>query len=571
MYKYLIILVFLSISSLISCAQEEPYNYEGEWIGHLPDRNSFNFTIQLEKLGADNYHLLISNGKNLLDKKLKSLSEDRIQFNIDDQLSLNFSPNKKGDEISGFIQSGRFYFHLQLKEEEAQVFKGKWNPFMVDGGLISDDVMLYMEYMDDSQLVAYPIFGDQRFRGTWAEAFQQKGNTLYYQDGNTGFNLRSKLSKESVSLEIYLLDALITKTQLTHANDWEYSRDEVATDQTTRQPKQMNDGWNTASIKDFGIKEAELSKMIAKAKDGTYVNTHSVLIAKEGKLVFENYFEGFNAHIPHDLRSASKSISSAVIGIAIDDQIIKGVDEKLYDFIPQSYQYTKDEGKAEISLQDLLTMSSGLDVNDKASENYYQDPRNTNNWLKTVLEAPMVKEAGSYADYGSANPFLLGVCLSERLEEPVEMYMHRKLFAPLGITNYINQSDDTKQRPYFGGGMLITPRDLLKFGQLFLNKGTWNGKRIVSESWVEESTQKHVQLQDVRDKNEYGYQWWHDSYEVQGKAIDAIEARGAGGQFIFILPELESVVVITSGNFRNRKGNQPRDILKDHILPALVE
>ncbi|MEL6250986.1 MAG: serine hydrolase [Bacteroidota bacterium] len=571
MYKYLIILVLLSISSLISCAQEEATNYEGEWIGHLPDRNSFNFTIQLEKLRADTYRLLISNGNSLVDRKLKSLSKDKIQFNIDDQLSMNFLPNKKGDEISGFIQSGRFYFHLQLKEEKTHVFKGKWNPFMVDGGLNSDDIMLYMEYMEDSQLVAYPIFGDQRFRGTWAEAFQLKGNTLYYRDGNTGFNFKSELSKESVSLEIYLLDALITKTQLTHANDWEYSLDPVANDQTTARPESMNDGWNTASIKDYGIEEAELLKMIEKANDGTYVNTHSILIAKEGKLVFENYFEGFNANIPHDLRSASKSISSAVIGIAIDDQIIKGVDEKLYDFIPQKYQYTKDERKADISLQDLLTMSSGLDVNNQASEGNYQDPRNTDNWLKTVLEAPMVNKAGSYADYGSANPFLLGVCLSESLEEPVEMYMHRKLFAPLGISNYINQSDDTKQRPYFGGGMLITPRDLLKFGQLFLNKGTWKGKRIVSESWVKESTQKHAQLQDVSDKNEYGYQWWHDSYEVQGKAIDAIEARGAGGQFIFILPELESVVVITSGNFRNRKGNQPRDILKDHILPALVE
>lgn len=571
MYKYLIIFAYLSSSILLSCAQTEAPNYEGEWIGHLPDRHCFNFEVQLEALAANEYRLSISNDKFMLERSINSLANDQLQFNVENQLFLNFQRTKDGKQLSGFIQSGRFYFHLILTEDKPNTFSGKWNPFMVDDGLISDDVMLYMEYDAQSELVAYPFFGDQRFRGTWTEGFQQKGNTLYYTDGNTGFNFKSELSKEEVSLEIYLLDALITKTQLRHANDWEYKRDEVANDQSTSKPEQRDDGWNTASIQDYGIKEAELSKMIEKANDGTYVNTHSILIAREGKLVFENYFEGFNADIPHDLRSASKSISSAVIGIAIDEQIIQGVDEKLYDFIPQKYQYTRDEGKANIRLQDLLTMSSGLDVNNQASEGYYQDPRNTDDWLRTVLEAPMVNKAGTYGDYGSANPFLLGVCLSERLEEPLEMYMHRKLFAPLGISNYINQSDDTKQRPYFGGGMLITPRDLLKFGQLFLDKGKWKGKQIVSESWVEESTAKYVRLQDVRDKNEYGYQWWHDSYEVNGKAINAIEARGAGGQFIFILPQLKSVVVITSGNFRNRKGNQPRDILQDHILPALLE
>lgn len=571
MYKYLIIFAFLSSFILVSCAQTEAPNYEGEWVGHLPERSSFNFTLQLDKLADNEYQLRISNTRPLLNRKLKSLSQEHLKFNVDDQLAIDFFPNEKEGKLSGFVKSGRFYYHLELEKQEADSYTGKWNPFMVNEGLDSDDVMLYMEYDAQSKLLAYPFFGDQRFRGTWTAGFRQERNTLFYRDSNTGFNLKSQLSQKSVSLEIYLIDALITKTQLTHANDWEYKRDPAVKNQRTSIPDQMNDGWETAGIEEMGIKEAELQKMIEKANDGTYVNTHSILIAKEGKLVFESYFDGFNAHIPHDLRSASKSISSAVIGIAIDEQIIRGVDEKLYDFIPPKYQYTKDDEKADISLRDLLTMSSGLDVNNQASEGYYQDPRNTDNWLRTVLEAPMANKAGTYGDYGSANPFLLGVCLSERLEEPLEMYMHRKLFAPLGISNYINQSDDTERRPYFGGGMLITPRDLLKFGQLFLDKGKWKGKQIVSESWVEESTTKYVRLQDVRDKNEYGYQWWHDSYEVNGKSINAIEARGAGGQFIFILPQLKSVVVITSGNFRNRKGNQPRDILQEHILPALME
>lgn len=569
MHKFIFIALCLSFSTFLSCAQEGSIDYQGNWIGHLPNKHSFNFKVSLEDLGGKNYHLIISNDQIIIDQKLKSKHKDRIQFNIEDQLHVNLE--QVGKELSGFIKSGRFFYHVALQQTGSNKFEGEWHPFMLNDGLISDDIFLYTERVSDEEMVAYPFLGDQRTRGTWTAGFKKKGNILSFRDSNTGFNLRATFIKNVVDLEIFLVDGLITKATLTHTEEeWEYTTDPIAQDQSLDAPSQLNDGWATANINDFGIKASDLQQIIDSVHARKLINTHSILIAKQGKLIFENYYDGFNAHIPHDMRSASKSISSAMIGIAIDDQIIKSVDEKLYDFVPTSYQHTKDDTKAKISLKDLLTMSSGLDVNNLAAENTYQDPSNPNSWLQTVLEAPMVKEPGTYADYGSANPFLLGVCLNERLDIPLQTYMHEKLFAPLGITNYINQTDDTEANPYFGGGMLITPRDMLKFGQLYLNKGTWQGQRIISESWVEESFQKHVQLQDVGDKNEYGYQWWHDTYEVNGKEIEAIEARGAGGQFIFVIPELDAVVVITSGNYRNRKGNQPRDILEGYILPAMV-
>lgn len=572
MIKNLTILVVLSFSTLISCAQNETQNYEGEWIGFLPNKSSFNFQVSLEKLESNNYHLNIANDKILIDKNVTSSSENQILFNIDQQLFFNLKYDEHEQVLTGFIKTGKFYYHLNLKTTGDNKFVGAWNPFMLDNGLQSDDIMLYVENTEGGTLAAYPFFGDQRFRGAWTSGFKRKGETLIFRDGNTGFNYRAKLLENSIELEILLTDIFLTKTSLTHTNDgWDYNMDQVDQSQNTDTPLQLNDGWATASINDFSIKKDELIRLIDSIHAEKLVNTHSVLIAKENKIVFENYFDGFNAHIPHDLRSASKSISSAIIGIAIDDKIIEGVDEKLYDYIPKKYQYTKDSLKSRISIKDLLTMSSGLDVNNLAGENYYQDPRQSTNWLKTVLEAPMLKEPGTYADYGSANPFLLGVYLDERLEKPLEAYMDEKLFAPLGIINYINQADDTEITPYFGGGMLLTPRDLLKFGQLYLNNGKWNGKQIISEEWVKKSFAKHVQLQDVQDKNEYGYLWWHDTYMINGKSIKCIEARGAGGQFIFIIPELASVVVITSGNFRNRKGNQPRDILKEYLLPALLK
>ncbi|SNR84548.1 serine hydrolase domain-containing protein [Dokdonia pacifica] len=571
MFKYLTIIVALSVSIMTSCAQIDQKDYEGEWIGFLPNKNSFNFQVTLHKGEGTAYHLKIANDTTLFDESVTSSSTNGVEFTIDNQLFFDLQYTQNEQVLTGFIQTGKLMYHVNLQHQGNDTFAGAWNPFMVDNGLQSDDIMLYIEPMNEKTLAAYPFFGDQRFRGTWTADFKQKGDILLFTDGMTGFNFRAKLSKKNIELEIFLADMFITKTNLTHTNDgWEYHSDYVHQPQNTNTPAQLKDGWETTNIDALGINKSELTRLITDVEAQKLVNTHSILIAKENKLVFETYFDGFNAHIPHDLRSASKSISSAIIGIAIDENIIKSVDEKLYDFLPETYQYTKDPQKANITLKDLLTMSSGLDVNNQASENNYQDPRFSNNWLKTVLEAPMVKEPGTYADYGSANPFLLGVCLNEHLDIPLETYMDEKLFAPLGITNYINQTDDSKITPYFGGGMLLTSRDLLKFGQLYQNKGKWKGQQIISEKWVEASFGKYLRLQDYNDKNLYGYLWWHDTYEVNGKAYEAIEARGAGGQFIFILPALESVVVITSGNFRNRKGNQPREILKDYIIPALV-
>ncbi len=570
MLRHITILVLLSFS-IIGCAQSHKQNYQGEWVGFLPNKNSFNFTVSLEKLKSNTYHLTLSNDKVLIDQNLDSSSKDHILFNIDKQLFFDLKYTQNKQALTGFIKTGKFLYHVSLQNASDNKFVGSWNPFMVDKGLQSDDILLYMENTEDGNLVAYPFLGDQRFRGTWTSGFKTIGNTLFFRDGNTGFNFRAQLLENKVDLEIYLANILITETSLTHTKTgWEYKTDPLDQSQSTNTPAQLKDGWITANINDFNFKKPELARLIDDINSKKLVNTHSVLIATKDTLVFETYFDGFNTNIPHDLRSASKSISSAMIGIAIDDKIIENVDQKLYYFLPETYQNTKDPLKSKIRIKDLLTMSSGLDVNNLASEDYYQDPNTSKSWLETVLAAPMIKEPGTYADYGSANPFLLGVCLNERLEKPLEIYMHEKLFAPLGITNYINQTDDTEAIPYFGGGMLLTPRDLLKFGQLYLNKGKWKGKQIISEKWVAESFKKRMRLQDVKDKNEYGYLWWHDTYEVNGKAIKSIEARGAGGQFIFIIPELESVIVITSGNFRNRKGNQPRKILKEYILPAML-
>ncbi|MEO0571907.1 MAG: serine hydrolase [Bacteroidota bacterium] len=554
---------------LLCSAQTEKKEYLGNWIGNLPDKHTFNFKVTLENLNSNRYQVRIENGKPILQRNVSSLDGQHLRFSIDDQLHFDLKNN--GNHLFGYIQSGGFYYYVTLKKEAPHTYVGNWNVFLQDNALLSDELFLNIDWYNN-QLEAYPFLGDQRFRGFYTHDFRIENDTLFFKDANTNFHFQAILLKETIELGIYVIDNLITKTTLSFSDEyWRAPSPPIGVNQNAYSPQSLNDGWATGNVKEANIGNAELRRLIDSINTRALVNTHSVLIAKENKLVFEAYFDGFNANIPHTMMSGSKSISSAIIGIAIDQGIIESVDEKFYDFVPENYRYTQDSLKTKIRLKHLLTMSSGMDVNDKASENYYQDPINPSSWLKTVLQAPMVNAPGTYTDYGSANPFLLGVYLNERLEQPVETFMDEKLFAPLGITNYVNLSDDTRITPYFGGGMALTPRDMLKFGQLYLNKGVWNGQQIISKDWVEASFKKYTRLQDTRDKNEYGYFWWHDTYTFKGKTIASIEARGAGGQFIFVVPELESVVVVTAGNFRNGKGNQSRELFRDYILPALLD
>src|SRR5690606_25414113 len=261
----------------------------------------------------------------------------------------------------------------------------------------------------------------------------------------------------------------------------------------------------------------------------------SVLISKKGKIIYENYFDGYNQNIPHDMRSASKSISSAIVGIAKDKSLFESVDQSIFEFLPQEYQIYKDSLKSKIDIKSLLTMSSGLDAIDyginanpksAATEDNYQQ---TQDWTKTILQAPMINKPNTHANYGSANPYLLGVAMDSVVSVPLELFMDKNLFQKLEISNYIIQTD-MAGRPYFGGRMYLTPRAMLKFGALYLNNGDWKGQQILSENWIKNSFKNYRVLENTVDKNGYGYLWWHNTYQVNGKHLEAIEARGAGGQ-----------------------------------------
>lgn len=525
-------------------------DYTNNWEGKIENSKTFNFTVSIEDLQSDNAIFKISNNKNIINQLFKINTERFIKIAISENLSFIGNLSKSGKEINGFIKSGLLLYHIKLTKSTTNSFIGTWNILMVDE-LKSQNFYLSVENGLDEDYQAYPILGDDRFTGTWCTNFQKENDNISFVDFKTGLQFKGKLLQNEIQLNILLGEHLLTQLDLKKSKtDWEIG------------------GFKT----DNKMSILELTEMENLISMDSLSNTHSVIISKKGKIIYENYFDGYNSKIPHDMRSASKSISSAIVGIAKDKLLFNNVDQSIFDFLPEKYQSHKDNLKTGIDIKSLLTMSSGIDADDytrerksSASENNYQPTRD---WTETILKAKMINEPNTEANYGSANPYLLGIAMDSVISEPLESFMDKYLFQKLEISNYIIQTD-LKGRPYFGGGMYLTPKDMLKFGELYLNKGKWKSERILSKKWVKNSIKYYRNLENVPDKNGYGYLWWHNTYQVNGKSIKSIEARGAGGQYIFVIPSLKAVVVITSGNYRNGKTQQPEKIFEKYILPYL--
>ena len=544
-------ILFFSILFPLFAHAQNMADYTSGWEGKIESSKTFNLNVEIGNLQQGNASFTISNSKIVVDYPFKAPDVQQIKIPFGKNSFFEGSLSDHGQEINGFIKSGMLLYHLKLTKSGTNTYAGVWNILMVDE-LKSNNLYLSVENGLNDDYQAYPIFGDNRFTGTWCGNFQKENNLISFIDFKTGLKFKGRLLPDQIQLDIFLDGYLLTTVNLNKSTtDWEIG------------------GFHTEN-KSSDLRLSEMENLISK---DSLPNTHSVLISRKGKLIYESYFDGYNANIPHDMRSASKSISSAIVGIAKDKSLLKSVEQSIFDFLPGDYQEHKDTLKSKIDIKSLLTMSSGLDAVDFgitrksiASEGNYQP---TPDWTRTILQAPMINEPNTHANYGSANPYLLGVAIDSVVSEPLELFIDFNLFQPLNISNYIIQTDVTG-RPYFGGGMYLKPRDMLRFGELYLNNGKWKGKQIVSENWIENSVKNYRVLENTPGKNGYGYLWWHNSYSVDRQTVGSIEARGAGGQYIFILPELETVVVITSGNYRNGKTQQPEAILENSILPFIV-
>ena len=308
-------------------------------------------------------------------------------------------------------------------------------------------------------------------------------------------------------------------------------------------------------------------------KKNTIKNIHSLLILKNGRLVYEKYFNSFERDQLHPVFSVTKSVSSALIGITIDKKFIKNVNKKVRSFFPQYKNISWKNGKEKITLEDVLCMTTGLEWIENIP---YSDRKNSHNrmcrqrdWIRFVLERPMVYQPGEKFVYNTGTSNLMALIINRQTGMGIDRFAEKYLFEPLGISR-AEWIRDPHGNPCSGGtngGLYLRTVDIAKIAYLFLKNGKWMGKTVISEEWIKKSTTKQ------KGNNWYGYQWWLDSGYIKGKKISFYQAVGYGGQKIAVLPSIEMVVVITSGNYRGGYQRlahfQTSTIIKYHILGAL--
>ncbi len=335
-----------------------------------------------------------------------------------------------------------------------------------------------------------------------------------------------------------------------------------------QKPQQLADGLPVQSLTQQHIDTTLFYKFFNSLPSVKKHKLNSMLLLRNDTLVLDQYFGSYNLVRTHDLRSATKSITSLLTGIAIDQGFIRSIDDPIHLYL-KAYAAVQNTAtpKTRITIRNLLTMSSGLDCNDRKSNSPGNEEKmyKKQDWNKFILELPVVHAPGDTSLYCTGGVVLLGQIIQNASGMKLDAFAAKYLFGPLGITQYQwNYFNDQKEVDC-GGHLYLTPRDMAKIGLLVANQGMWKQKRVVSTNWIQQSTTKQTQV----DRLDYGFLWWRFTFQLHEKTVDVITASGNGGQYIFIIPSLSIVAVFTGENYNSPNAKLPFSVLTKVILPSL--
>jgi CubicO group peptidase (beta-lactamase class C family) len=343
-------------------------------------------------------------------------------------------------------------------------------------------------------------------------------------------------------------------------------------------PLARDDGWPTATLDEVGIDRPAIEKMVQWVINTPMESTHNlqvdgVLIARHGKLVLEEYFHAEHRDKPHETRSASKSMTATLVGAAMYAGAPVRLSTHVYEIMNGgSFPADLDPLKRAMTLDHLLSMSSGYycdDSDPKApgrEDTMWENPDEPD-FYRFALRLPMASRPGEKAVYCSTNPNLaLGVLQRATGESPLYTF-DRLIASPLKIRNY-GWLTDRAGNPYGGGGAHFLPRDFMKIGQLMLNGGTWDGRRILSKDFVARASSPLFRI----GQRGYGLGWWGYELPYRNRTLRAFAALGNGGQNLFVVPDLDLVVEVYASNYGDRVFFAIQDdIVPKQILPAVME
>lgn len=295
----------------------------------------------------------------------------------------------------------------------------------------------------------------------------------------------------------------------------------------------------------------------------------SVVVVKNGALVYESYPNGYTTRSLNDIRSAAKSITALLIGIAVDQEKLRVDDTLLSFFEASSIEDADDERKQRITIDHLLTMASGLnadadDNNTPGNENYLEL---ADDWLHFGLNIPMATEPGTRWAYASLNSFLLGAVLEKATGQEFEEFADTYLLGPLGIESY-RWTNTPKGLVVAQGNFFISGRDFAKIGQLILNQGCWNGKQLISQEWLQASFEDRYPVY-WENYDTYGYQWYNHTLTINDKPFSYRFASGNGGQKLYMVPDQDLVVVTMTTAYNTNYGQRRSLEIFERVLGAI--
>jgi len=335
--------------------------------------------------------------------------------------------------------------------------------------------------------------------------------------------------------------------------------------------------WRTANPQDVGIDKSRLDDLAEKIRSRRIAELNGLVVIRHGYVVLEQYANGSSASQAHEMQSVTKSVTSLLVGIAIDQGKIPSVDGKVLSFFPEYTDIRNmDQRKQNVTIKSLLMMESGI--------NFYEDPyegsplqqlnNSSGDWLRIVLDQPMNAAPGELWQYNSGGVISLGGVIYNTTHITADEFARQFLFSPLGITVASWFKGNPNGLPHMGGGLSLRASDLARIGYLVLRKGKWGDRQIVTESWIDESTRHHVHNPRTfgTHPTDYGYLWWLlplDNRSGGSWDTDIITASGAKGQWLFIVPKYDLVVAATSNGSGYTGYIDPVDFLYSSILPAI--
>jgi CubicO group peptidase (beta-lactamase class C family) len=401
--------------------------------------------------------------------------------------------------------------------------------------------------------------GEERVFGEGTHYPQDKRISMYF--GNRGGTYDFTPLGDEVGPGFY--------ARGTNPPAWEY-----------RPPKAYADGWKVGTLKEVGMVPEPLAELVRTIsvlpKSVNDVDVHGFLIARHGKIVAEEYFHGFHNLKPHETRSASKSVAATLVGAVIQKGAKLDTSTRVYDLLYEGkLPQDLDPRKKEMTVEHVLTMSTGYNCDDwtppRPGNEEVLEEQPERDYYRFTLQLPMEGRPGEFAAYCSINSNLLGAIVRAATKQPVRELFQDLIAEPLQIQRYYLNVQPTGE-PYLGGGMYFLPRDFMKFGQLMLDGGVWNGKRILSTQFVQRASSSLVKIRGQKEADNYGYQWWTIDYPYKGKTLRGYWASGNGGQIVMAIPELDMVIACYGGNYADRAGwTIVREGIPKFILAAVKD